>query len=111
MNLTDTVTISPGFAQRYPRTAPDGFTSDAAVSVGVLLEGAAIRTANNEHTLADVSSKLDQLLAAKPPVVDVSAVAAQIIAAIDQHLAVGVDVHAVATAVQTQLAQALSRTA
>lgn len=109
VNLTDTVTISSGFAARYPATAPDGFTANAQVQVGTLLEGAAIRAVNNEHTLASVSQKLDALLnrpSAAPPV-DTGALANQIVTAIEQHLAVNVDAQAVAVAVQAQLAAAL----
>lgn len=109
VNLTDTVTISSGFAARYPATAPDGFTANAQVQVGTLLEGAAIRAVNNEHVLASVSQKLDALLnrpSAAPPV-DTGALANQIVTAIEQHLAVNVDAQAVAVAVQAQLAAAL----
>jgi len=105
VNLTDTVTISPGFAARYPSTGPDGFTANAQVNVATLLEGAAIRAVNNEHTLDSVSQKLDALLNRAP--VDTNALANQIVLAIGQHLAVNVDAQAVAVAVQAQLAQAL----
>jgi hypothetical protein len=56
---------------------------------------------------AAIEQKLDQLLAAKPPVVDVNALANQIVTAISQHLSGGVDAQAVAVAVQAQLASAL----
>jgi GH25 family lysozyme M1 (1,4-beta-N-acetylmuramidase) len=107
VNLTDTVTVSPGFAARYPLAAnpTDGFTAGAQISVGTLLEGAALRAVNNEHLLEDVSSKLDVLL--KRPAVDVGALANQIVAAIEQHLSTNADAQAVAVAVQAQLAAAL----
>lgn len=111
VNLSDTVKVSPGFAQRYPRAVSDGFAANTDVSVSVLLEGSAIRAANNEHLLTDVSAKLDQLLAVKPPTVDAAAIATQVVAAITQHLAGGVDVKAVAVAVQAQLALALGHAA
>lgn len=107
VELSDTVTISPGFANRYPATAPDGFTPNAAVSVAVLLEGAAIRAVNNEHLLGDLSGKLDQLLNRPQQTVDVGVLASQIVSAISGHLTATVDVQAVAVAVQQQLAQAL----
>lgn len=108
VELTDNVVIDPGFAARYPRTAADGFKANASVPVATLLEGAAIRAVNNEHLLMDVSSKLDAVLAQPKPGVDITALATQIVAAIGEHLTVGVDVQAVADAVQTHLAQALS---
>jgi hypothetical protein len=108
VNLTDTVTISPGFAARYPSAGPDGFTANAQVAVGTLLEGAAIRAVNNEHTLAGLSQKLDALLnRPSAPAIDTGALANQVVLAIEQHLAVNVDAQAVAVAVQAQLAQAL----
>lgn len=73
VNLTDTVTVSDGFARRYPTAAnaQDGFTSGAQIQVGTLLEGAALRAVVNEHLITDtkseveaVSSKVDQMLAA-----------------------------------------------
>lgn len=111
VNLTDTVTVSPGFAERYPAVANpiDGFTAGAQIQVGTLLEGAALRAVNNEHMLAGVSQKLDALLnRPSPTAVDTNALAIQIVTAIEQHLAVNVDARAVAVAVQAQLAQALS---
>lgn len=68
MELTDTVTVSAGFAARYPATGQDGFTAGAPIPVATLLEGAAIRAANNEHLLTQV------LAAIKP--VDIAALAA-----------------------------------
>lgn len=64
MELTDTVAVTPGFAARYPATAPDGFAANAQITVGTLLLGAAIRDANNEHLLAQVVTGQAQLLAA-----------------------------------------------
>lgn len=71
VNLTDTVTVSAGFAARYGATAADGFTAGAAIPVGVLLEGAAIRAANNEHLLQQIAAKVGAPT-------DVAALAAQL---------------------------------
>lgn len=53
------------------------------------------------------NDKLDQVLKALVPV-DVSALANQIVTSLEQHFASGVDAQAIAQAVQSQLAQALS---
>lgn len=60
MNLTDTVTVSAGFAERYPSVANpvDGFTAGAQIQVGTLLEGAALRAVNNEHMLTQILNLL-----------------------------------------------------
>jgi hypothetical protein len=73
VNLTDTVTVSPGFAARYSSAANpnDGFTAGANISVATLLEGSAIRAVNNEHLLQQVLAKLGGPL-------DVAALAAQL---------------------------------
>lgn len=68
VNLTDTVTISGGFAARYPATGPDGFTAGAAINVATLLEGSAIRAVNNEHLLQQILAKVGA-----PAPVDVNA--------------------------------------
>lgn len=95
VNLTDTVTVSGGFAARYPATAADGFTAGAAVPVSVLLEGAAIRAANNEHLLTQV------LAAVKAPApVDVVALAKALAPELPNDL---VDPLAVANAVVAHL--------
>lgn len=94
VNLTDTVTISGGFAARYPQTAPDGFTAGANVPVSVLLEGAAIRAANNEHLLETILAKVGA-----PAPVDVNALAAALI----PHLPPSGDPQAVALAVVNHL--------
>ena len=100
MELTDTVAVTPGFAQRYPATAGDGFTAGAQIPVGTLLLGAAIRDANNEH-------KLDQLLAAvKQQPLDAATLAAAIVADLKAAGAITVaDPAAIATAVVTALEQ------
>jgi len=58
VNLTDTVTVSAGFAARYGATASDGFTAGAKIDVATLLEGSAIRAANNEHLLVALAAKV-----------------------------------------------------
>ena len=98
VNLTDTVTVSSGFAARYSSAANpiDGFTAGANISVGTLLEGSAIRAVNNEHLLVSTNAKLDQLLArptAQP--VDIAALEAAIAAQLS-HLTGNVDVPALA---------------
>lgn len=94
VNLTDTVTVSGGFAARYPLTAPDGFTAGAAVPVSVLLEGAAIRAVNNEHLLQQVLAKVGA-----PAPVDVVALAA----ALEPHLNDPANSEAIAVAVVNHL--------
>lgn len=56
VNLTDTVTVSAGFAARYPAVANavDGFTAGAKIDVATLLEGSALRAVNNEHMLTQI---------------------------------------------------------
>jgi hypothetical protein len=73
VNLTDTVPVSAGFAARYSAVANpiDGFTAGAQISVGTLLEGSAIRAANNEHLLNAILAKVGGG-------VDVGALAAQL---------------------------------
>jgi glycosyl hydrolase family 25 len=95
MNLTDTVTVSGGFAARYPTTGPDGFTAGAAISVATLLEGAAIRAANNEHLLQQVLAKVGA-----PVPVDVAALAKALAPELPNDL---VDPLAVANAVVAHL--------
>ena len=95
VNLTDTVTVSGGFAARYPLTAPDGFTAGAAVPVSVLLEGAAIRAANNEHLLQQLLAKVEA-----PAAVDVVALAKALAPELPNDL---VDPLAVANAVVAHL--------
>lgn len=77
VNLSDTIPTSAGFAARYPLTASDGFTAGANISVATLLEGAAIRAANNEHLLQQILGKVGA-----PAAVDVNALAA----ALEPHL-------------------------
>lgn len=72
VNLTDTVAVSAGFAARYQDTAPDGFTAGANISVATLLEGSAIRAANNEHLLNAIAAKIGA------QTVDVNALAAKL---------------------------------
>jgi len=100
MELTDTVEVSAGFAQRYPATAPDGFTAGAKVPVSTLLLGAAIRDVNNEH-------KLDQVLAAlKQQAIDAGTLAAAIVADLKAAGVITVaNPAAIATAVVTALEQ------
>jgi len=93
VNLTDTVTVSAGFAARYGSAANpvDGFTAGANISVATLLEGSAIRAVNNEHLLQQVLAKLGgpldvaglaaQLGPLLHPTTDVNALAA----ALEQH--------------------------
>lgn len=54
MQLKDTVTVTPGFAARYPETAPDGFTPGTPIAVDVLLMGSAIRAAYNARVMAEL---------------------------------------------------------
>ena len=60
VQLTDTVTVSQGFADRYPAVAnpTDGFTAGAQIPVSVLLEGAALRAVNNEKMLTQLVQML-----------------------------------------------------
>jgi hypothetical protein len=95
VNLTDTVTVSGGFAGRYPATGPDGFTAGANISVATLLEGAAIRAANNEHLLTELLGKVGA-----PAAVDVVALAKALAPELPNDL---VDPLAVANAVVAHL--------
>lgn len=122
MELTDTVAVTPGFAQRYPATGPDGFTSGAQISVSTLLMGAAIRDANNEHTLAQILAAVKQeaidptVLAAAivakmpaPAAADPAAVAAAVVASLEQHGIGGLDEHALAGELVTEIAARLAK--
>jgi len=102
VNLTDTVTITGGFAARYPATGPDGFTAGAAVPVATLLEGAAIRAVNNEHLLTQILAKVSG-----PGAVNVKALAAEIVTELAPHLGAS-DPTVVAEAVRARLEAALS---
>lgn len=95
VNLTDTVTVSGGFAARYPATAADGFTAGANLTVSVLLLGAAIRAVNNEHLLQQVLAKMGA-----PAPVDVVALAKALAPELPNEL---VDPLAVANAVVAHL--------
>ena len=107
MELTDTVAVTPGFAQRYPATALDGFTSGAQIQVGTLLLGAAIRDANNEHILTQVLAGQAQLLAAvKQQAVPVDALASAIVAKLPASIVLDqATVAAIAAAVETTVEQ------
>lgn len=107
-------TMSAGWQTDYPDVAAQ---LQKHIPVGSVIDDgnaaafAMVRSFVAAERAAVIEQKLDQLLAVKPPVVDVSALAAQIVAAIEGHLSTGVDAQAVAAAVQAQLAQALARTA
>lgn len=107
MELTDTVAVTPGFAQRYPATAGDGFTAGAQIPVGTLLLGAAIRDANNEHVLAQVLAGQAQLLAAvKQQAMPVDALASAIVAKLPASIVLDpATIAAVAAAVETMAEQ------
>lgn len=103
VNLTDMLgPVSTGMVNLAPDVGPEGMGLGAEFSVAAALEGTAVRQAETlflvKRILAAVGS---------PPPVDVAAIANQVTAAIVQHLATGVDIQAVAVAVQAQLAQAL----
>lgn len=109
-----TYTVGAGWQNDYPDVAvqlqkhiPTGTTVDEANAAGYAM----IRSFVAAERAAVIEAKLDQLLAVKPPTVDVSALAAGVVAALVPHLSGGVDVDAVAAAVQAHLAQALSRAA
>lgn len=103
-------TMSDGWQRDYPDVAAQ---LQAHIPVGTVVDEteaaayAMIRAFVAAERTAVIEQKLDQLLAAKPPVVDTTALANAVVAAITQHLSGGVDVHAVAVAVQQQLAAAL----
>lgn len=110
-------TMSSGWQNDYPDVAaqlqqhiPVGEVIDdgtAAAYAMIRSFVAAERAGALEASVGALNTKLDQLLAVKAPVVDVAAIAAQVVAAISGHLSGGVDAQAVAVAVQEQLAQAL----
>ena len=103
-------TMSAGWQRDYPDVAAQ---LQQHIPVGTVIDDgdaaayAMIRAFVAAERAAAIEQKLDQLLAAKPPVVDVVALENAIMAAIDQHLTGGVDAHAIAVAVQAQLAAAL----
>lgn len=78
VELTDKVTVSAGFAQRYADTVPDGFASGAQIPVSTLLLGTAIRAAHSDHQLAEMTVAVNALAAKVQPAapVDVAALAA-----------------------------------
>lgn len=107
-------TMSAGWQHDYPDVAaqlqahiPAGTVIDEADAAAYAM----IRSFVAAERAQAIEGKLDQLLAVKPVPIDVAGLAAQIVSAIEQHLSGGVDVHAVAAAVQAQLAQALGRSA
>lgn len=103
-------TMSAGWQRDYPDVAAQ---LQAHIPVGTVVDDgdaaayAMIRSFVAAERAAFILQKLDQLLAAKPPAVDTAALADAVVAAISQHLSGSVDVHAVAVAVQEQLAAAL----
>jgi hypothetical protein len=103
VNLTDMLgPVSSGMAAIAPDAAAEQMGAGATFSVAAALEGTAVRQAETLILVKRILSAVGQ-----PPAVDVAAIADQITASIVQHLATGVDVQAVAVAVQNQLAQAL----
>lgn len=103
-------TMSDGWQRDYPDVAaalqahiPVGTTVDETQAAAYAM----IRAFVAAERTAVIEQKLDQLLAVKPPVLDTSALANQIVTAISQHFTGGVDAQAVAAAVQAQLAAAL----
>lgn len=109
-----TYTVGAGWQADYPDVAaqlqkhiPAGITVDEANAAGYAM----IRSFVAAERAAVIEAKLDQLLGRPAPSVDVSALAAGVVNAIVPHLSGGVDVDAVAAAVQAHLAQALSHTA
>ena len=103
-------TMSAGWQRDYPDVAAQLQQHIPAGSVIDETDAAAyamIRSFVAAERAAVIEQKLDQLLAAKPPAIDVNALAAQIVSAISAHLSGNVDAQAVAVAVQAQLAQAL----
>lgn len=108
-------TVGTGWQNDYPDVAaqlqkhiPAGTTVDEANAAGYAM----IRSFVAAERAAVIEAKLDQLMGRPAPSVDVSALASGVVAAILPHLSGGgVDVDAVAAAVQAHLAQALSRAA
>lgn len=103
-------TMSDGWQRDYPDVAaalqahiPVGTTVDETQAAAYAM----IRAFVAAERAAAIEHKLDQLLAQKPPAVDVAALANDVVSAISQHFSGGVDVQAVAVAVQAQLASAL----
>lgn len=103
-------TMSEGWQRDYPDVAaalqahiPVGTTVDETQAAAYAM----IRAFVAAERTAVIEQKLDQLLAVKTPTLDVTALANQIVTAISQHFSGGVDVQAVADAVQAQLAKAL----
>lgn len=103
-------TVSDGWQRDYPDVAA---ALQAHIPVGTVVDEtqaaafAMIRAFVAAERTAVIEQKLDQLLAATPPALDAAALANQIVTAISQHFSGGVDVQAVAVAVQAQLAAAL----
>lgn len=103
-------TMSDGWQRDYPDVAAQ---LQQHIPVGTVVDEteaaayAMIRSFVAAERSAAVEQKLDQLLAAKPPAIDTNALANAVVAAISQHLSGGVDIQAVAVAVQAQLAAAL----
>lgn len=107
MQLTDTVPVSPGFAQRYPEAVPDGFGAGAMIPVSTLLLGSALRAANNEHLILELTATVNALAAKvqAPPPVDVAALAA----ALAPLLAQNATAEQIAGAVVAHLATTLAK--
>jgi hypothetical protein len=108
--LMGSYTMSDGWQRDYPDVAvqlqqhiPVGSVVDETEAAAYAM----VRSFVAAERTAAIEQKLDQLLAAKPPVVDTAALADSVVAAISQHFSGGVDVQAVAVAVQSQLAAAL----
>lgn len=103
-------TMTAGWQNDYPDVAAQ---LQKHIPAGTVLEESAaaaygaIRSFVAAERAAVIEAKLDLLLAAKPVGVDAGAIAANVVAAIQDHLVANVDVKAVAEAVQAQLAQAL----
>lgn len=102
-------TMTAGWQSDYPDVAaalrqhiPVGLEIDTDHAAAYAM----IRSFVTAERTALIEDKLDRLLAASVTV-DTAGIANQVTAAIVQHLAAGVDVQAVAVAVQAQLAQAL----
>lgn len=103
-------TMSAGWQHDYPDVAAQlqqHIPAGTVIDDGDAAAYAMVRSFVAAERAAVIEQKLDQLLAAKPPVVDVASLASQIVTAILPHLTGGVDAQAVAVAVQAQLAQAL----
>lgn len=103
-------TMTAGWQNDYPDVAAQ---LQQHIPVGTVVDEtqasayAMVRSLVAAERTAAIEAKLDLLLSAKPVVVDAGAIAANVVAAIQQHLVANVDVQAVAEAVQSQLAQAL----